>query len=90
MRHHYQVLKSIIFLLLYTIFHFYYINIVCNLGTHHSDESINIAIFLLSKPVDPENALDVVGRIPGRIEQDDAVSGRHVKSQRARASRDQE
>ena len=44
----------------------------------------------LSKSVHPEDALDVVGRVPGGVKYDDPVRPHQVDAQRARPCGDEE
>lgn len=57
---------------------------------HLGEEPVHEDRLQLAKAVDPEDTLDVVGRVPGGVEDDDPVGGHQVDAQRAGAGGNEE
>ena len=51
---------------------------------------VNVDWLLLAKPIHSENGLNVVGRVPGRVEDDDSVGSHKVDPETSGFGRNQE
>ena len=54
------------------------------------EESVDVDGLFLTKSVDPEDGLDVVSRVPGGVEDDDAIGGHQIDSKTSGFRRDEE
>ena len=62
----------------------------CYRGFHLGQEPIDVDRLGLAEAEDPEDALDVVGRVPGSIKDDDTVCCHQVDSQSTGLGGDEE
>lgn len=60
------------------------------INTHLRQKPVDVDSLKLAKAVDPEDTLNVVGGVPGGVEDDDPVGSHQVDAERASSSRNEE